>query len=103
MLRVPRAGLNQEFIPPRVETLERGRIRDVEGENTAVGSAIEGHPERLEALLASRVPNLQGSFYTFQTILREKVVRKALAMSQQDHFNIDSLSNRCNCENCRAF
>ena len=55
---VARTGLYQELVPPRVERPERVGTGHVVDEHTTVGTAVEGHTERLEALLAGRVPDL---------------------------------------------
>jgi hypothetical protein len=55
---VARGGLDEEFVAPGVEGLEGfGRV-DVVDEDAAVGTAVEGYTEGLEALLARRVPEL---------------------------------------------
>lgn len=57
--RVARGGLDQEFVAPRVERLEGfGRV-DVVDEHAAVGAAVEGYAEGLEAFLAGGVPELE--------------------------------------------
>lgn len=59
VLRVMRGCLNEELVAPRVERLEGlGRV-DVVDEDAAVGAAIECDAERLEALLAGSIPQLQ--------------------------------------------
>ena len=58
VLRVPGTSLYKELISPTVERLECVGHGDVEHEHTAVGATVEGHAERLEALLPCRVPNL---------------------------------------------
>lgn len=55
---VARRRLDEELVAPRLERLEGGGRGDVEDQHTAVGAAIEGHPQRLEPLLARRVPDL---------------------------------------------
>lgn len=57
---VPRAGLDQELVAPGVEGLEGlGRV-DVVDEDAAVGAAVEGDAEGLEAFLTGGVPELKG-------------------------------------------
>jgi hypothetical protein len=51
--------LDEELVPPAVERLKAlGRV-DVVNEHAAVGPAVKGDAERLEALLAGRVPELR--------------------------------------------
>ena len=50
--------LDEELVAPRVETLERVRLRYIVHEHAAVGAAVEGDAERLEALLTGGVPDL---------------------------------------------
>ncbi len=50
--------LNEEFVSPRIQRLERVRRGDVVDEDAAIGAPVEGDAERLETLLAGRVPNL---------------------------------------------
>ena len=57
-----RSHLQQELVAPAVERLERARARDVVREHAAVGAAVEGDAQRLEALLAGGVPDL-GRFW----------------------------------------
>ena len=52
--------LNEELVPPAVEGLEGVGRRDVVGQDAAVGAAVESHAQRLEPLLAGRVPDLHG-------------------------------------------
>lgn len=55
---VARGGLDEEFVAPGIERLEGfGRV-DVVDEDAAVGAAVEGYAEGLEALLACGVPEL---------------------------------------------
>ena len=58
VLGVAGARLDEELVAPPVERLERVRHRHVEDEHAAVGAAVEGDAEALEALLAGRVPDL---------------------------------------------
>ena len=58
VVRVVRAGLDEELVAPAVERLKAPRVVHVVDQHTAVGSAIERHTERLEPLLARRVPKL---------------------------------------------
>jgi hypothetical protein len=57
-LGIHRASLHQELVPPAVQCIERLRVVDIVYEHAAVGAAVEGNTQRLEALLASRVPEL---------------------------------------------
>lgn len=57
-LRIHRAGLNQEFVPPAIQGIETLRVVHVVYEHAAVGTAVEGNTERLEALLTGSVPEL---------------------------------------------
>lgn len=43
VLGISRAGLDQELIPPAVQSLEGVRRRDVEHQDAAVGPAVERH------------------------------------------------------------
>ena len=61
VLGVTRAGLDQELVPPAVEGLEGVGGRDVEHQHTAVRPTVERHAQRLEPLLARRVPDLDQS------------------------------------------
>eukprot|EP00960_Hanusia_phi_P053427 762066-Hanusia_phi.AAC.2 len=58
VLGVSRTGLDQEFVSPAVEVFKRFRDVDVEDEDTAVGSAVEGYTQTLKPLLPSCVPGL---------------------------------------------
>ena len=57
-LRVHRAGLHQELVPPAVQCVEALGVVDVVDEHAAVGATVEGHAQRLEALLSSGIPQL---------------------------------------------
>ena len=57
-LRIHGTGLDQELVPPAVECVETLRVVDVVYEHAAVGAAVEGYAERLEAFLAGCVPEL---------------------------------------------
>lgn len=57
-VRVARARLDEKLVAPRVERVERLCVVDVVDEHAAVGAAVEGDAERLEALLAGCVPEL---------------------------------------------
>ena len=50
--------LNEELVPPAVERLEALGAVDVVDKDAAVGAAVEGDAEGLEAFLAGRVPEL---------------------------------------------
>lgn len=43
ILGVSRAGLDQELVPPAVQSLEGVWCRDVENQDAAVGAAVERH------------------------------------------------------------
>lgn len=43
ILGVPRTGLDQELVPPAVQSLEGVWCRDVEDQDAAVGAAVERH------------------------------------------------------------
>lgn len=58
MIGIPWTGLDQEFVAPRFQVLERIGSGHVKDEHTAVGAPVEGDAQRLEALLAGRVPDL---------------------------------------------
>ena len=52
------AHLGEELLLPAVEVLERLDRRHIMHKHTAMRPTVEGRPERLEALLPSRVPDL---------------------------------------------
>lgn len=56
--RVLRRRLDQKLVPPAIQRLEALGIVDIVHQHAAVCPAVEGHAERLEALLAGRVPQL---------------------------------------------
>ena len=58
VLRVPGASLDEELVPPTVQSLERFRAVDVVNENAAVCTAVERDTEGLESLLTSSIPQL---------------------------------------------
>jgi hypothetical protein len=58
-LRVHGARLHQKLVPPAVQCVEALRIVDIVDEHAAVSTAVEGDAERLETLLAGRVPELR--------------------------------------------
>jgi len=58
VLRVPGASLDEEFVPPTVQGLERLGAVDVVNEDTAVGAAIKRDTEGLESLLTGSIPQL---------------------------------------------
>ena len=58
--RVAWRGLNQKLVAPAVEGLEGLGAVDVVDQHAAVGAAVEGDAERLEAFLARGVPELEG-------------------------------------------
>lgn len=51
--------LDEEFVAPAIDVLERGGGVDVVDEDAAVRAAVERYPERLEALLARCIPDLK--------------------------------------------
>ena len=59
VLRVMWASLDEELVPPAVESLERLGAVDVVDEYTAVRATVEGNTQRLEPLLACRIPELR--------------------------------------------
>ena len=58
-LRVLRPGILVEAIPPAAERLEGLLVGDVVAKGAAIGTAVESVAERLELLLAGRIPNLE--------------------------------------------
>lgn len=58
VIRIPRTRLDQKLIAPRFQILERIGSRNVEYQNATVGTSVEGNAQRLEAFLASSVPDL---------------------------------------------
>lgn len=61
-----RAGLNEELVPPAIEGFEGLGAVHIVHQNAAVGASVERDAERLEALLASSIPELRstGSAYS---------------------------------------
>lgn len=59
IFRVTWAGLDEEFVSPTVEGLERIGIGDIVDKYTTVGSSIKCYSETLESFLTSCVPNLE--------------------------------------------
>lgn len=59
VLGVSRAGLDQELISPAVQSFESVGCGHVKHQHAAVCSAVECHTQRLEPLLACRVPDLK--------------------------------------------
>lgn len=57
-LRIHRARLYQELVSPAVQCIETLGVVDVVYEHAAVGAAVKGDAQRLEAFLAGRVPEL---------------------------------------------
>jgi hypothetical protein len=51
--------LDEELVPPAVETLECVGRRHVKHEHATVGAAVKRHSQTLETLLAGCVPDLQ--------------------------------------------
>ena len=45
VLRIVRAGLDKELVPPTVQGLERFRAVDVVYEDTAIRASVKGHAE----------------------------------------------------------
>ena len=58
VIRVARRSLDQELVPPAVQRIEALGVVHVVHEDATVGTAVERHAQRLETLLASRVPEL---------------------------------------------
>lgn len=52
-------GVEDELLPPVVEVVEALAVVHAEGEQAAVGAAVEGRPQAPESLLTRRVPDLQ--------------------------------------------
>ena len=59
VLRVVWACLNEELVPPAVECLKGLGAVDVVDEYAAVRATVEGNTQRLEPLLACRIPELR--------------------------------------------
>jgi hypothetical protein len=57
-LWIARRRLDQEFVAPTVDVLERCGIVDIIHQDAAVSAAIKSYAEGLETFLAGRVPNL---------------------------------------------
>ncbi len=55
-----RIRLHEELILPRLESLERRRLREVEDKQAHVSAAVERMPQGLEPLLPRCVPDLRG-------------------------------------------
>lgn len=51
--------MNKKFVPPAVQSIEALRIVYVVDKYATVRAPVEGNPQRLEALLASSVPELR--------------------------------------------
>ena len=60
IFRVAWAGLDEEFVSPTIESLERIGVGDIVDKYTTVGSAIKCYSKTLESFLTSCVPNLAG-------------------------------------------
>lgn len=58
VLGVTRAGLNEELVPPTVQSLERLGAVDVVHEDTAVRSTVERDAQGLESFLTRSIPQL---------------------------------------------
>ena len=56
VLGVPGASLDEELVPPTVQSLERLGAIDVVNKDTAVRTAVERDTEGLESFLASGIP-----------------------------------------------
>ena len=65
--RVPGTGLDEEFIPPTIQSLKTLRVVHIVHENAAIGSTIKRHSKRLKSFLTSRIPNLQGRNTCYHT------------------------------------
>lgn len=72
VLGIMRTGLDQELVSPGVERLKRLGTVNVVYQHAAIGTAVKGHPQRLEALLPCRVPEL-----LFHRPLRSVAARSA--------------------------
>ena len=58
VLGIPGAGLDEEFVPPAVQGLERLGAVDVVNEDAAIRATVECDTEGLESLLACGIPQL---------------------------------------------
>ena len=68
-LWVLRHCFQEELLFPYAQIVERFRVRDIEYEYASFGAAVKCPAERLKALLAGGVPNLQRHHLEFATIL----------------------------------
>ena len=68
-LWVLRHCFQEELLLPHAQVVERFSVGDVEYEDAGLGAAVKGPAERLKALLAGGVPNLQRHHFEFATIL----------------------------------
>jgi len=59
VVRIPRTGLDEEFVSPRVERFETLTRVDVVDQDAAIRSSIESDTERLEPLLTGGIPQLK--------------------------------------------
>ncbi len=50
--------MNQKLVAPAVQSFEALGVVDVVDEDAAVGAAVKGNAQRLEAFLAGRIPQL---------------------------------------------
>jgi len=57
---VTRGGLDQELVAPAVEVVESLGDVDIEHEDAAISTTVEGDTKRLETLLTGSIPDLQG-------------------------------------------
>lgn len=56
--RIAGRGLDQKLVAPAVQSFEALGVVDVVDEDAAVGAAVKGNAQRLEAFLAGRIPQL---------------------------------------------
>jgi hypothetical protein len=59
VLGIPGTGLDEELIPPTVQSLERLGAVDVINEDAAVCATVERNTEGLESLLTGSIPQLR--------------------------------------------
>jgi len=59
-IRVTRSGLDQELIAPAVQVVKGLGNVNIKHENAAISTTVESNTKRLETLLTSSIPNLEG-------------------------------------------
>ena len=80
VLWVPGAGLDEEFVPPTVQGLERLGAVYVINEDTAVRTTVERDTEGLESFLTSSIPQLSIT----GSILDQYISRRSRSRGTQD-------------------